>query len=197
MNYFWKAIKLSFRYKWTIVLSIINAAVIAALWGATISTIYPFMEVVFDGKTLHTWVDGNLKNAQNDVKRLHTEIDGLRAGLDQLDAAERSTCVSQIAVREARLSVQQKSAEWWQHVKPYVDRWGPTTPFGTLLLVIGGLIVGTIIKGFCLVMGVVLVARISSGTTTDISSSVRVIDQCDAVNAHAGGGVSGGSRQSA
>ncbi len=30
MIYFWKAIQLSFRYKWTIVLSFINAAVIAA-----------------------------------------------------------------------------------------------------------------------------------------------------------------------
>ena len=66
------------------------------------------------------------------------------------------------------MAVQNGSLQSWQHLKPYVDRWGPTTPFGTLLMVIGFLIVGTIVKGFCLVMGVVLVARIAAGTTADL-----------------------------
>jgi ATP-binding cassette subfamily B protein/subfamily B ATP-binding cassette protein MsbA len=168
MMYFWKAIQLSFRYKWTIGLSLVNATVIAALWGATISVIYPFMEVVFDGKTMHTWVDDGLAKATAETKRLQTEMDGLRAGMERLEPPQRATRQSQIALREAQLSVQNEAIHLRQRLKPYVDRFAPTTAFGTLLLVIGFLIVGTIIKGFCLVLGVVLVARIAAGTIADM-----------------------------
>ncbi len=126
------------------------------------------MEVVFDGKTLHTWVDDGITKAEVESKRLRGEIDGLRTGFDQLDAPERSARLGQITVREAQLTVQDGAIQTRQHLKPYVDRWGPTTPFGTLIMVIGFLIVGTILKGFCLVLGVVLVARIASGTIADM-----------------------------
>lgn len=169
MKHFGKAILLSFRYKWTILLSIVNAVAIALLWSASISAVYPFVEIVFEGKTIHSWLDEGLDRAEADVRRLSREIESLRAQFERAaDPAQRASLSGQIAVREGHRAFQEQTVRSRLRMKPLVDRWGPATPFGTLVLVIGLLIVATALKGICLVLSVVLVARVAGGTVTDL-----------------------------
>ena len=50
MRDFFKAIRISLRYKWSIMGAILSSLIIAVLWGASITTIYPFVRIVFRGE---------------------------------------------------------------------------------------------------------------------------------------------------
>ena len=166
--HFLKAVRLSFRYKWTIIASVLNAIVIAVLWSATISSVYPFMEVVFEGKTLHTWFAESITAATAEADRLRGEIAGLRTEHVLADVERQVAISGQIAVREARIAAHEANREARLYYKQYIDRWGPTTPFGTLVAVVAFLIAATFVKGSCLVLSIILVARIAGGTVSDL-----------------------------
>lgn len=168
MNDFLKALRLSFRYKWTILASMINAIVIGFLWGASIATTYPFVDVVFEGKTLHTWVADGLARAEAETNRIDAEVVKLRGQLASTDAKQKVELGHQIKLLERRGEHQQKEIHWKRRLKPYIERWAPRTPFGTLTMVIGILILTTAVKGFCLVLSVTLVARIAGRTVADM-----------------------------
>ncbi len=182
MHYFLKVILLSFRYKWTIALSVLNALAIAFLWGVSISAVYPFVEIVFEGKTLHTWVDEGFANADAEAARLRAEVETMRGQLEVASADERGALNGQIAIREGRIALQQKNCEFYQKARPWVQRFGPTTPFNTLLLVVVLLLLATVVKGTCLVLSVVLVTRIASSTIVDMRRTffreLLRMDQC-------------------
>ena len=77
MIHFWKAIKLSLRYKWSIAGAVFCSMMIGLLWGATISTVFPFVEIVFQGQTIETWVEREIDEAKDKIAKLDEEIAGL------------------------------------------------------------------------------------------------------------------------
>ncbi len=167
-KHFLKAILLSLRYKWTILFSVVNAMLIALLFGMSISAVYPFVEVVFEGKTVRTWVDGKIQQAEEKSDQLRSEVEQLRGELKDAAPGDQGRLSGQITIREGRLAVYERTREFYTSIRPAVLRWGPATPFGTLMLVISLLLVATAIKGVCLVLNVVLVAKIAAGTVTDM-----------------------------
>lgn len=168
MKYLLKAILLSFRYKWTILLSVVSALLIAFVWGASISTVYPVVEVVFEGKTIRTWIDEAIAAADAEAERLQGEIEGLRLQQKEADPEQRGLLSTRIALGQSHLEMHQKKREYYSSLQPAVERWAPHTPFGTLVLVIVLLLAATIVKGVCLVLQVVLVARIAAATVMDM-----------------------------
>ena len=84
MKHFLQILLLSLRYKWSILASVVVAFCIAFLWGASISTVYPLVEVVFEGKTIQSWMEDAITDAENRSDRLRIEIvdlQGKRANL--------------------------------------------------------------------------------------------------------------------
>ena len=79
MKYFLRAIKLSFVNKWSIAMLMVNSLLIGVLWGGSITAIYPFVEVVFSGKTIETWLDQEIE--KSDVAL--AEVAAERAEIDQ------------------------------------------------------------------------------------------------------------------
>jgi ATP-binding cassette subfamily B protein/subfamily B ATP-binding cassette protein MsbA len=181
MIQFLKVIRLSFRYKWTIILSAINALLIAAFWGASISAVYPFVEVVFKGKTAHTWLEERIAQAEIASAHLEKEIDDLRSEQRNAPQEQQPGIAGQIAIAETHLLAHRKAREYYTGLKPTVDRWAPMTPFGTLVAVITALVIVTAIKGVCLVLSTVLVIRVAAFTVADMRRiffrRVLVMDQ--------------------
>jgi len=168
MRFFFKAILLSFRYKWTILASVMNALLIAVFWGASISTIYPFMEVIFEGETICSWVDNRIVKAEVESQQLQAEVNELQTELENADPEQRGAISGKIAIKEGRITAADKSLQLYTSIRPAIARWGPTTPFGTLVLIIGLLLVMTALKGICLILNTVLVARIAASTIADM-----------------------------
>lgn len=168
MGHFLRAIKLSLRYKWTILASLVNALLIGALWGASITTVYPFVEVVLAGQTAESWLDGQIAKADESAGRLTREIAELRALLEQSPPEALAGLESQVSLKSARLAAEHKALERYQALGPWVRGHLPATPFATLLLVMALLILATLLKGLCLVLNAVLVSRVAGRTVMDM-----------------------------
>jgi len=168
MRPFAKVILMSFRYKWSILLSIVNALLIAVLWGGSISAVYPFVQIIFEGQTAHTWVEGKITDAETETVRLEAEITALRSGFDEASPEERDALSTQINLRSCQLEIHGQTQQYYRSLEPFLQSWAPVTPFSTLALVIGLLVIATVIKGACLVLNMCLVARVANGVTMDL-----------------------------
>jgi ATP-binding cassette subfamily B protein/subfamily B ATP-binding cassette protein MsbA len=139
-----QAIRVSLRYKYSLAASIVCSAMVAVFWGANITAVYPFVEVVFQGKTLHDWVDEQIVSA--------TEADA-QAALElplgePLEASKRLQTLA--------------SAKQW------INRFAPDDPFQTLVAIVIFLLVGTLIKSAFRIGSLILVSRAAERTTADI-----------------------------
>ncbi len=161
MNNLTRAIRMALKYKYSLMASIACSALVAVFWGANITTVYPFVKIVFQGQTLQQWVDG--------------EIGTVTAELEGGEHAVRSsgTAVPNHALVSTDLSGDDRSAleqrlKRLEQARTYIQRFAPRDPFNTLVVIVGVLLVGTFVKGLFRVASVVLVSRAAGRTTTDI-----------------------------
>jgi ATP-binding cassette, subfamily B, bacterial MsbA len=75
---FLPAVKSSLRYKWSIIGAVVCSLLIALLWGASISTIYPFVEIVLEGNTATSWIDERIEENRTRITAYSGEIDELK-----------------------------------------------------------------------------------------------------------------------
>ncbi len=64
MKSFGRVVELALQYRFSVIAAIVCALMVGLFWGANISVVYPFVEVVFDGKSLHEWVDGRIADSE-------------------------------------------------------------------------------------------------------------------------------------
>jgi ATP-binding cassette, subfamily B, bacterial MsbA len=171
MKSFLTIVVYSLRYKWSIAGATIAALLIAILWGASISTVYPVVEIVLDGKTGQVWLSEEIDKAQQHIDQIQQEIDQFRREqLDQarLDSREQVALQHRIERNQSRLIAEQKALDWFQRMTPVFQQYAPQSPYGTLLLAIGWLLVTSLIKGTLLIISTQLVARVAHRTVSDL-----------------------------
>jgi subfamily B ATP-binding cassette protein MsbA len=162
MKHFLRAIKLSLVNKWTIALLMVNSLLIGLLWGGSITAIYPFVEVVFSGNTIESWLDLEIEKSQAALDEATVKREELERRLN----TEGRTLELRglLAKQNTRQAAEEKANQVYVSMKPYVTGRVPKTPFGTLVLVLGLLILVTAVKGVCLILNTVLVAHIANRT---------------------------------
>ncbi|MEN6452040.1 MAG: ABC transporter transmembrane domain-containing protein, partial [Thermoguttaceae bacterium] len=170
---FSRVVRMAIRYKLTFAASIVSALMVAILWGANIGTVYPVVEVIFKDKSMHQWIDGKIVESQGnvaahqaDVDRLHKEL--AAAASDGPAASTTRDLEWDLGKSQAELAAATKNLERYEWLKPYINRYLPTTPFRTLVLVTLVLVVLTIVKDVFLVLNNVLVARLSQRAVFDL-----------------------------
>jgi len=168
MQHFLKVLRLSLRYKWTVLTSVLTALMIGLLWGMSISTVYPVMEVVLRGETLETWLDEEIRHAEATIARLDRQIAARQQDLDGGAVRDVALRRSELSLKRSRRQEKQKSHDRLVRVRSWLRGRMPTTPIGTLVLVIVVLIGMTMLKGACLVANNVLITRVASGTAADM-----------------------------
>ncbi|HEX4149700.1 MAG TPA: ABC transporter transmembrane domain-containing protein, partial [Pirellulales bacterium] len=162
MNNFGRALRLALRYRWTFAASVGCALMIAVLWGGNIGTVYPVVEVAFQGQSLHVWTDVRLRDAR-------ARADALEAQLAALDRPASDAAAALPAGRrdlESQLASTRRTLAAYAWVKqnivaPYL----PDDAFKTLVLVIALLLVGTLIKSGFMVWHAILVGRLAQLAT--------------------------------
>ena len=161
----------SLRYKWSIAGATIAALLIAILWGASISTVYPVVEIVLDGKTGNIWLTEEIDKAEQQIDRLQQEVEQLQQQqLDRLDLDVNEQIVLQhrIERNQSRITAERKALEWYQRMEPFFQKHAPQSPYGTLLMAIGWLLATSLIKGCLLIISTQLVARVAHRTVSDL-----------------------------
>ena len=69
-----RALKMAMRYRVSLILSIFCSLGVALLWGSNIGAVYPLVEVVLAGKSLHQWVDEQVVDSRQRIEEVHQEM---------------------------------------------------------------------------------------------------------------------------
>ena len=160
MSNFRRALKLTLRYRFTLVGVVLCSLMIAAFWGGNIGAMYPIVEVAIRGKPLQDWVDEEIVKAEKKTAELQGQIDHLRgvapAGSDQ--ELERQEL--EIEGLQTRLQAEQTALATARRLRPYIYRYCPSDPFQTIVAIIAVLMAATIAKNFFIFSNSMLVERI-------------------------------------
>lgn len=168
MKAFFRAVLLSFRYKWTIFAAVICSLMIAVLWSASISTVFPVVKIVLEGKTAQTWVQEEIANAKDQAVTLEANIAANEKQVIKLAGKERVLLENKIDMAKDRLQGEQKAIAKFEKLQPYIDEYAPKKPFDTLVVAMVWLLGTSILKGILLVLSAILVARVASATVMDM-----------------------------
>ncbi len=97
MKNFWRAIKITFKYKWNIVGVLLSSLCLALCWGGNIATVYPLVQVSFQGDTVSTWLEKEVVNQKERLEKLRSERDAMNGG--SVVASEATDSASEKSAR--------------------------------------------------------------------------------------------------
>ncbi len=159
MRNFLRAVRLALRYRCTFLASILCAVAVAVLWGGNIGTLYPFVEVVFEGQSLQEWIAGEVHHAEQNITRLRRETASLKK---KLSASVRALepIRSRLEQAEMRLAAEERALGRYRTLQPLAERYLPDDAFGTLTLLVAFVLAATLVKSVFFFAHCVLVARL-------------------------------------
>jgi subfamily B ATP-binding cassette protein MsbA len=168
MNNFVRAMRLALRHRWTCASSVVCAVLVAVLWGGNIGAVYPFVEVVFQRKSLQDWLKEQISTAQTTTATLTAEIAEIDQQLATATGPERNRLEAGRDHAASRLTAERQAIARYQWLQPHVDRWLPDDPFQTLVVILGLLMLGTAVKCVFQVAHSILANRLALLATFDL-----------------------------
>ena len=166
MKNFFRAVRLALRHRLTICCVVLTSLSVACFWGANIGTIYPVVEVVFEGQSLHDWIERRVSVTEAEVVQHQLALDQFRS--QQQGAVSGSDQSLEALALQEQLVGSTQVLQWYRWSRPYILRFTPSSPFQTLLFLIGALVLGTIVKNIFLVINLILVERLAQLATFDL-----------------------------
>ncbi len=156
MHYLWRAMKLTFKYKFTIISSIICALVLAFFWGTNIATVYPLVQISFQGQTVSDWYQIKLTEKQKGLDEIVIKLnETVPAAIPDKNKIQWDSILPKLKNSQAKnycesLIYQGKALEegikYLYKIKPYIDRYAPKDPFMTVVYLMLFVIIGTYLK---------------------------------------------------
>ncbi len=176
MKNFLRALRMGTRYWLSVLLAAWCSFAVAALWGANIGAFFPILEVTIRGKSTQQWVDEELAKYQLSLQTFDAQIAEQSLLIEH--AEQNKAAVDEVQVKQAldarevlygQRGVSQAQYDSYMRMKPWVEKYVPSSPFNTIALIVLALIVSTLVKHFFLIANEVLVARVA----IDISRNLR------------------------
>lgn len=146
-----RALQLALRHRFILVGALVASLGVALLWGANIGTVYPFVEVVFRGQSIPGWVAEQREQAAA-----------------EREAAAATPPEELTPAQTAQLEAWVQTDAFLADIQPTVDAWLPQTPFGTLVVLVTLLLLGTAIKNLLLVGNLIWVERLGELAALDL-----------------------------
>ncbi|MCL2306246.1 MAG: ABC transporter ATP-binding protein/permease [Planctomycetaceae bacterium] len=174
MQNLFRAIRLTFRYKFSIAASIFCALLISVLWGGNIGVLtYPIVEICLKNDNFVDWLDRKIDENEKAGNELRGKITALEGELEAEPEKQKSKAI------EKEFS-SYRDELWWNdlyhfvllRVQPTVNRFCPRDPFLTLVMIVAFLLVGTLLKAFLTILHTILSARIAAKTIFEIRNQM-------------------------
>ena len=158
MNNFARALRLTLAHRWTFVASILCAIGVAVLWGGSISSIYPFIAVALEGKSLQEWADKSIERSQASIAELHDKAAAIERELAA--SADDKKLLHERYDVERHLTAEQRwlaGSTWLRDrvIVPYL----PRDAFQTVVIIAMLLLASTLVKCMLLIINAILVSR--------------------------------------
>ncbi|MBL9092440.1 MAG: ABC transporter ATP-binding protein [Planctomycetaceae bacterium] len=168
MNNFVRSLKLALRYRYTLSGSALCALMVAVLWGGNIGAVYPLVEISLKGETLRDWTQKRVETYRRSLADAEAELLAFEqtATADPKTGAAHESTRRSLALRRDEQAQLYRTYAWVEEaiVAPYLN----FSPFATLVLVIGLLLIGTLVKSVFLVFNQILVTRLSQMALLDL-----------------------------
>src|SRR5262245_23888456 len=88
MKNFLRALRHSWPYRGRLILSIACALLAAVLWSLNFTAIYPVLKILGNEQTLQEWVDGQIRETQQEIDAWQAELDAQRREIRALDGQD-------------------------------------------------------------------------------------------------------------
>ena len=162
MNNFGRVLRLALRYPFTLASSVACAFIVAVLWGGNISTVYPLVEVTTKGRSLQQWAEQAVEQSEKKAADFRSQAERLTAQGIAMPADEREAAQKKRQYLLHQAELEDRDARRYQWLNEHVIQpLFPRDPFLTLVLVVGALLAGTIIKSLFFIAQQILVARLA------------------------------------
>ncbi len=125
MRNFGRTLRVVLRYPGTLAASAACAILVAVLWGANISGVYPIVEIIFGGKggqTLQSWIDERITVEQAAVERTQGEIRAAEIRLRDAGEGERREIEDELRGLERELGVSESVLARRKWIQPYIHK---------------------------------------------------------------------------
>lgn len=150
MNNFGRALRLALRYRFLFAVSLVCGLLVGLFWAANIGTVYPFVEVVLEGKSLPQWIDERTAAAEESIASLRQQ------------AADATGDARHL---ELQLTKDEASLAFYRRLSGPIHRWLPNDPFATLLFMIGVVLAGTAVKSVFVIAHSIIVDMLAQLAT--------------------------------
>jgi ATP-binding cassette subfamily B protein/subfamily B ATP-binding cassette protein MsbA len=138
-----------------------SALIVGVLWGGNIGVLYPFIEMAQENRNLQDWVRGEITKAETRATEQSVRIDQFNRQLAHAAESEQAAVEADIVKAEKRRQAEERAAEWYGVLKPYIDDYIPRDRFQTLVLLIGVVFLSTLVKNLFQVIDTILVSRVA------------------------------------
>ena len=174
MHNLFRAIRLTFRYKFSIAASIFCALMVGVLWGGNIGVLtYPIIEICLKNDNFVDWFERKIDENEKTGNELREKIAELEHELDAGPEKQESEAIEK-ELAAYRNNLDQN--DWYHYallrVQPWVNRFCPRDPFLTLVMIVAFALVGTLLKAFFTIMHTILSARIAAKTIFEIRNQM-------------------------
>jgi subfamily B ATP-binding cassette protein MsbA len=179
MHYFLRALREAAKSWPLLVAAFFCSAGVAALWGANIAALFPIIEVTLNGESLQSWNTRRIDEAEKKIAASQAEIGRLEAALAgggpaPADARATIDTLALVAVKEQAVLSSARS------LGPWIERFMPSDPFKTVLLVVTFVVVSTFLKHGFLLANTLLVSWVAMSISRDIR--LKIFDKALALD---------------
>ena len=168
MNYFGRVLKIAAKKRWSLVGVLASSIVIAMLWGANIGTLYPMVEVVFQGDSIPEYASRRIEESDQTVAALEQELRLLEQQIESATSQENDDLRIQAETIAAKRDVYANSVDYLRRFQPWINRYAPDGPYQTLVMIVTLLLIGTAIKLLALMLNLLLVQNIAEKTSLEL-----------------------------
>ncbi len=165
---------MTLKYRWSLITSFTCSVLVALLWSLNLGAVYPFVEVVLKGNSLHDWIREEALESDKLIAEKTAAIQELDQQLQaaKLDPSLSAEIQHKIAANRYDIEIQEARATGRAKLAPYIDKYAPEKPFTTLAWLMALMFLGTVLRGIFLMGSMVFVARIGQRTMLDLQNQV-------------------------
>ncbi|MCP4478031.1 MAG: hypothetical protein GY818_08075, partial [Planctomycetaceae bacterium] len=128
-----RALRMTLKYRWSLIASFFCSAMVAVLWSLNLGAVYPFVEIVIKGKSLHQWVADEDIESQQLITSSQNSIRELEARLKaNPDPTESSKIQNQVNANLYDIQIQETRTTGRAKLAPYIKKYAPDKPFTPL-----------------------------------------------------------------
>jgi subfamily B ATP-binding cassette protein MsbA len=181
MKNFAQAVREAWRHWPTLAAAVLCSMSVAALWGVNIAALYPIIQTTLEGKSLQ---QGNA----DQVAKVRAELVVHEQTVADLDAQilaaanpnERRQLQGRRELAAGQVAIDREAIEWGEWAQPLFDRWLPSNPFETVVLIVTLVAAATALKQVLAITNSLLVTYVSQSICRDVRC--RVFNQATALD---------------